>query len=84
MRAILSLAIVAAGLLAIPVFAAPVSMPPAGDGLALSRLLQPVQGRACRACRLDCSAERNYCGYGEGCQRRFVLCMRGCWEDYCR
>lgn len=43
-----------------------------------------VQGRSCRACRSDCSRARAYCGYSDRCQARFVACMRGCWEDYCR
>lgn len=44
-----------------------------------------AQGRACRACRADCYARyRTYCGYSESCRRSFTLCMRDCWEGYCR
>lgn len=60
---------------------------PGRPGTAEGNLLQRVQGRYCRGCRLDCVAERNDCYYYETerrCRRQFTRCMRYCWERFCR
>ena len=48
--------------------------------------LHRVQGGECRYCRRRCFVRyRIDCDDSESwCRRRFVLCMRACWEEVCR
>lgn len=59
--------------------------PPTRPALLPKTSVQRVQSRVCRSCRRDCYAEfRVYCGDSDWCRRQFTLCMRSCWEEYCR
>lgn len=65
---------------------ASLSLPRPGAEQPSGGIIHRAQGGECRFCRRRCYLRfRIDCDASEGwCRRQFVLCMRDCWEDYCR